>query len=60
MLREEGWCRLVDGERFFVHVGWDYYVYIGSDRTCDRSVAAAEGLRLFVDRDFVSPYLEGS
>src|SRR5438067_1205198 len=26
MLRGEGWCRLVDDDRFYVHVGWDYYL----------------------------------
>jgi hypothetical protein len=58
MLREEGWCRLVDRDRFFIHVGWDYYIYVGSDRACIRSVEMAERLGLFVDREFKSPYLE--
>jgi hypothetical protein len=31
MLRGDGfWCRLEAGDDFFVHVGWDQYVYIGS------------------------------
>src|SRR5262245_16505657 len=57
MLREEGWCRLVDDERFYIHVGWDYYVYVGTDKPCERSIALAEQQGLFVDRDFTSPYL---
>lgn len=57
LLREEGWCRLVDGDRFYIHVGYDYYVFVGTDRPCDRSVALAEEKGLFVDRDFRSPYL---
>lgn len=58
MLRDEGWCRLVDDDRFYLHVGWDYYLYVGTDRPCDRSVAVAQERGLFVDGDFPSPYLE--
>jgi hypothetical protein len=57
MLRDEGWCRLIDDDRFYIHIGWDYYVYVGTDRPCERSVALAESVGLFVDRDFTSPYL---
>lgn len=56
LLREEGWCRLEDGERFFIHAGYDYYLFVGSDRPCTESVEMAERLGLFVDRDFPSPY----
>lgn len=58
MLRDEGWCRLVDDDRFYVHVGWDYYMYVGSDQHCDQSVQLAESRGLFVDRDFPSPHLD--
>ncbi|MCE0445519.1 hypothetical protein LT493_12195 [Streptomyces tricolor] len=35
MLRDQGaWCRLETGDVFTVHVGWDQYVYVGSDRPC--------------------------
>ena len=57
MLREEGWCRLVDRDRFYIHVGWDYYVYVGSEIACEGSVELAEERGLFVDREFPSPYL---
>jgi hypothetical protein len=57
MLRDEGWCRLRDGDRFYLHVGWDYYVYVGSHVPCERSVELAEQNGLFVDCDFPSPYL---
>lgn len=57
MLRGEGWCRLRDGDRFYIHVGWDYYVYVGADSPCDRSVELAQQSGLFIDRDFPSPYL---
>jgi hypothetical protein len=42
MLRDEGWCRLVDGDRFYIHVGWDYYFYVGSDAPCEKSVEFAQ------------------
>jgi hypothetical protein len=58
MLRDEGWCRLVDDDRFYLHVGWDYYLYVGTDTPCARSVALAGESGLFVDREFPSPYLE--
>ena len=56
LLREEGWCRLEDGERFFIHAGYDYYLFVGSDWPCTESVERAERLGLFVDPDFPSPY----
>jgi hypothetical protein len=58
MLRDEVWCRLQDGEHFYIHVGWDYYVYVGSDRPCDRSVKLARQLGLFIHQPFESPHLE--
>ncbi|HET6359303.1 hypothetical protein [Streptomyces sp.] len=40
MLRDQGaWCRLEAGDVFTVHVGWDQYVYVGSDRLCADAVA---------------------
>jgi hypothetical protein len=59
LLREEGWCRLVDRDRFYIHVGYDYYVYVGTEEPCDRSLALAERTGLFVDPDFPSPYSSG-
>jgi hypothetical protein len=58
MLREEGWCLLRDGDRFYIHVGWDYYLYVGSNCSCRRSVDLAGQLGLFIDEPFASPYLE--
>jgi hypothetical protein len=54
MLREELWCRLesVDG---FVHIGWDYYMYIGVPHPCPEAELLAEGLGLCPER-IVSPY----
>jgi hypothetical protein len=55
-LREQGWCRLRAGERFYIDVGFDYYVYLGSDDPSQTSVELAERLGLFLDRNFPSPH----
>ena len=54
LLRGEFWCRL-EGPEAFVHVGYDYYMYVGtpSDSTAARQFAAIHGL--FVE-PFESPY----
>lgn len=56
MLREEFWCRL-HGEQAFIHVGWDYYMYIGVPRNCPKAESLARRLGLFVE-PFGSPYRE--
>lgn len=54
VLREEFWCRLV-GVGAFLHIGWDYYMYIGVLIPCPAAQALAASLRLFVE-EFESPY----
>ena len=58
LLREKASCRLeaVDPP-FYTHVGFDLYMYIGSTRPCERSVALAVELGLFVEPDWPSPQL---
>jgi len=56
LLREEYWCRL-EGTSAFVHVGWDYYMYIGVPTLCRNAESVARNLGLFVER-FRSPYAE--
>lgn len=56
-LREMVWCRLCSGSSFFVHFGYDYYVYIGSFHQCSRSIELAGTLGLFVE-DIISPYIQ--
>jgi hypothetical protein len=58
MLRGDGWCRLATDDDSYVHVGWDYYLYVGTRQPCDQSVRLAEARGLFVDREFRSPYLD--
>ncbi|MGW7271734.1 RNA-binding protein [Streptomyces sp. NPDC054864] len=57
MLREQGaWCRLEAGDTFTVHVGWDQYVYVGSDRPCPDAVERTRRLGLFPEPLSASPY----
>ena len=54
VLQEEYWCRLEDADAF-VHVGWDYYMYVGVPRPCPAACRQANDLGLYVE-DFASPY----
>ncbi|MFF2077880.1 S1 RNA-binding domain-containing protein [Kitasatospora sp. NPDC058162] len=69
MLRGSGaWCRLEtepdagtdsgDGPEpaFAVHVGWDQYVYVGSDAPCPQAVARTRALGLHPEPMAASPY----
>lgn len=58
MLREEASCKLEarTGD-FYVHVGFDLYMYLGSARACPAAVAEAVRLGLFVDSHWPSPML---
>ncbi|MEU6670436.1 RNA-binding protein [Streptomyces sp. NPDC046727] len=57
MLRDQGaWCRLEVGDVFTVHVGWDQYVYVGSDRPCADAVARTRELGLFPEPMTASPH----
>ncbi|MFK0249594.1 RNA-binding protein [Amycolatopsis azurea] len=57
MLRDNGaWCRLDAEDRFFVHVGYDQYLYIGSDRPCEQAIALTTASGLFVEPVDGSPY----
>jgi hypothetical protein len=56
LLRGECWCRL-ESVGGFIHIGWDYYMYIGVQRSCPLAEDVAQGLGLFVE-PFHSPYHE--
>ncbi|MET9535031.1 reverse transcriptase domain-containing protein [Streptomyces sp. NPDC006649] len=59
MLRDRGaWCRVKAGDLFTVHVGWDQYVYVGSDRRCTDAMALTRKLGLFPEPLTASPYAE--
>ena len=54
MLREELWCRL-EAKDAFVHIGYDYYMYVGVPIPCPFAERRAASLALFVE-PFGSPY----
>jgi hypothetical protein len=56
LLREQFWCKL-EGPRAFVHVGYDFYMYVGVSRECRDAERLARQLGLFVE-PFSSPYRE--
>ena len=55
LLREDFWCKL-ECESAFIHVGYDYYMYIGTSVDCAGATAFAQGNRLFAET-FKSPYV---
>lgn len=58
VLREEFWCRL-EADDALVHVGWDYYMYLGVPHPCPAARRKAEELGLYIE-DFASPYRGGA
>jgi hypothetical protein len=54
VLREEFWCRL-EGAGAFVHIGYDYYMYVSVPGPCSNAAALSRDLGLFVE-PFASPY----
>jgi hypothetical protein len=56
-LREALWCKLERAARFFVHFGYDFAMYVGSDRPCAEALARAQASGLFVEA-MRSPYLD--
>jgi small subunit ribosomal protein S1 len=57
MLRDEGaWCRLEVEDRFLAHIGYDQYLYLGSDRPCEDALAGIRVLGLFPERIDRSPH----
>ena len=56
LLRGEFWCRL-EVEEAFIHIGYDYYMYVGVQKACPNAVDLSRRLGLFTEQ-FRSPYLE--
>ncbi len=60
MLREQTWASAWQdpGLRFYVHVGYDYHLHVGSHVDCSRAVRPARWLGLVPEPGFVSPSLD--
>lgn len=57
ILRENIWCKLIKGDSFYLHFGYDYYMYIGADNKCDSAIQLIKDNNMFIE-PFVSPYLD--
>lgn len=57
VLRETVWCKLENTDSMFVHFGYDYYMYIGSNKMCKKTIDKIMKMGLFVE-PYSSPYLE--
>lgn len=55
VLRNFLWCQLYSKDNFFVHFGWDYYMFIGSNVNCLSAIEFAINNGLFVEQ-CTSPY----
>lgn len=55
-LRNAIWCKLGLKKQFFVHFGYDYYMYIGASQDCKEAKEVVKETGLFI-KDFKSPYL---
>lgn len=56
VLREFIWCKLSGDNGFYIHFGYDYYMYIGCANETPNSLNLATRLGLFVEPS-KSPYL---
>ena len=55
VLRNLLFCDFYSKDQFFVHFGWDYYMYIGANENSLSAIAFAENNGLFVE-PMISPY----
>jgi hypothetical protein len=58
VLREEFWCRLESPDGF-VHLGWDYYMYVGVPHSCPKAKERTVELGLYLE-EWDSPYRDPS
>ncbi len=56
-LRNDIWCKLSYEQEFFVHFGYDFYMYIGTSKDCLHARKKVQENGLYVE-DFVSPHLK--
>lgn len=58
ILRDYLVCKLAYRDQFFVHFGYDYYMYVGVPYDCASALQEIQKTGLFVEEIPVSPYLE--
>jgi len=54
-LRNVIWCKLEVDEKFLIHFGWHFYMYIGCTDPCESVILKVSARGLFVE-PFSSPY----
>ncbi|NET61271.1 MAG: hypothetical protein F6K47_35635 [Symploca sp. SIO2E6] len=54
-LRNLLWCKLEETGKFFIHFGYDYYMYVGSLLPCPDSISYSQEIGIFVET-MSSPY----
>lgn len=59
VLREFIWCRLESETGFYIHFGYDYYMYIGSSVRSNQAIVFGKENNLFIE-EMVSPYISNS
>ena len=57
VLREIFWCKLEAESGFYIHFGYDYYLYIGSPVASEKAIGCGKRQELFVE-EVASPYLD--
>ena len=57
VLREILWCKLESESGFYIHFGYDYYMYIGSPAPSEESIAYGRQQGLFIE-EMESSYLD--
>ena len=55
MLREDIWCRLWNNDAY-VHVGYDYYMYVGVQTEPTATLKKALEIDIYIE-NFISPYI---
>lgn len=40
----------------YIHVGYDYYLYLGGDVSCPQTVGLGRDVGLFIETNFLSPH----
>ena len=56
VLREIFWCKIESENGFYIHFGYDYYMYVGSPVFSEKSIAYGRQHGLFVE-ETEPPYL---
>lgn len=55
ILKEEFWCKLKHKDLFYVHFGYDYYMYIGTKFQCRKEIDMIKKSGLYIEK-CNSPY----